>query len=110
MVIIVNENYGVSLPQGNTLGFVGENELRTHRVIWPALDGRVGILRLKYAGGTVSDIMLDDGAFTVDSSMLTAAGEVQAQLLCVVPVTSGDPKQLDSDIFTLVIKPSLSAG
>lgn len=113
MTIIIGENYGVTLPGGNILGSMGENRLRTHKVVHPKFEDASYILRLRYSDGKLYDTEVKDGVLTVYGSLLRSPGEIEAQFRAVKTDSSGDKDEklvFQSEIFKLRIDPAIDGS
>ena len=109
MTIIVNKNYGVTLPEGDLLGSVGEHLLRTVRVIHPTFQGAGYSMIFRYPDGTVYECLVENGEMPVHGSLLTGPCTVEAQF-CATVQGENDEADLvfESEVFQLTVGDGLA--
>lgn len=106
MTIIIGKDYGVSMPEGDLLGHMGEHKLRKLRVIHPHFENAVYILKIMYSDSTIYEVEIKDGEISVDGSLLREKGCVNAQFYAFCQHEAADNEDslvFESDIFSLRI-------
>lgn len=106
MTIIIGKDYGVSMPEGDLLGHMGEHKLRKLRVIHPHFENAVYILKIMYSDSTIYEVEIKDGEISVDGSLLREKGCVKAQFYAFCQHEAADNEAslvFESDIFSLRI-------
>lgn len=108
MKLKVTGNYKISCMDTDILGFVGEKNARTIEVDQPTVEGADTYrLRFCYADGVVYDVPITDGKYTVEQSVLRAAGYVSVQWLATKSTDNGYTLVAKSDVITLRIDDSI---
>ena len=98
-------------PDTELLGYMGE--LGTRRVVFNALwlDGADSFsCLLEYEDGVTIEVSVENSYFTVTEQVLRHTGKVRCQVAAKAHITGTQTCRLvkKSNIFTLVIKPSLT--
>lgn len=107
MIITLDKTYYARVDSP-LLGYMGETESRTITLQGYKADGADRyILRFSYADGAQYDVDITDGEYTVQASLLRAAGNVKCQVLAVKSTGAETYEYVKkSNVFVVTIKPS----
>ena len=107
MKLYISKTYKAS-ADFNLLGYVGEKNARTIEVDQPTVEGADTYrLRFCYADNVVYDVPITGGKYTVEQSVLRAAGYVSVQWLATKTNDNGYTLVAKSDVITLRIDDSI---
>ena len=110
MKLYISKTYKAS-ADFDLLGFVGEKNARTIEIDQPTVEGADTYrLRFCYADNVVYDVPITDGKYTVEQSVLRAAGYVSVQWLATKSTDNGYTLVAKSDVITLRIDDSIGVS
>lgn len=111
MKIIIDKNYGVTLPQGNLLGYLQENKLRKLEIIHPKFDKVKYAMMFEYSDGVIYEQFVENGVLAVGGSLLRTTGNVKCQFKAFDDSADTTEELIFlSEIFILEIKDSIDGN
>ena len=109
MIILIGDSGQVTLPCGDLIGCMGENVLRTHKVMHPKFGSAYYTMKFVYGDGSYEEAYVTDGVLVMTEQLLHSVGRVSMQFQATL-VENTDVSIFRSEIFSARIGESLSAA